>query len=394
MSIPLISNASFTEINQSVVDSNSGILNDIAGTIKSKLPIQIFRLTEAISGNLQMNSDSAHKKIILDTNGFNLINDTGSPITNNSSAALDLRGGGNVQSSVKQFTVTGSGEGTTTIDNTNSSTITRASDPDYPSTAVSGGYQPSFGTGAPNSSSIFVIADGQTQGPNGYGSAWRLRVPSGQTWKVGSDILSAGTTLNASQNNTAIGASSFNKITSFGVIVNDTPNPGDNLTSFPAGGWTSGFNSDSNKYEIRRAFLGDELGSNVLVYNVTLGRWEARLGSGQLTYNDNGRRGNTPPPQTITLSIDLERERQTFTFTNNLSIPCVLSGNDPYDNVTVNSSDTAAETLVGADDSFDITGTISGENESNQPYSLLSVNDGTGGVTITNYTGILSARAF
>lgn len=97
MSIPLISNASFTEINQSVVDSNSGILNDIAGTIKSKLPIQIFRLTEAISGNLQMNNDSAHKKIILDTNGFNLINDTGSPITNNSSAALDLRGGGNVQ---------------------------------------------------------------------------------------------------------------------------------------------------------------------------------------------------------------------------------------------------------------------------------------------------------
>jgi len=394
MSIPLVSNVGFTEITQSLVDSNSGVLNDIAGTAKSKLPLQIFKLAEAISGNLQMNSDSAHKKIILDTNGFDLLNDTGSPITNNSSTTLELKGSGNIQSTVKQFTVTGSGIGTTTIDNTNNSTIARISEPDYPSTAVSGGYQPSFGTGAPNSSSIFVIADGLTYGPNGYGSAWRLRVPSGQTWKIGSDILSAGTTLNASQNNTAIGASSFNKITAFGVVVNDSPNPGDNPTSFPASGWQSGFDSDSNKYEIRRAFLGDELGSNVLVYNVTLGRWEARLGSGQLRYNDNGRRGNTPPPQTITLSIDLERARRTFTFTNNLSIPCVLSGNDPYDNVTVNSSDTAAETLIGADDSFDITGTISGENESSQPYSLLSVNDGTGGIVTTNYTGILSASAF
>ena len=53
MSIPLVSNVGFTEITQSLVDSNSGVLNDIAGTTISKLPLQIFKLTENITSNLQ-----------------------------------------------------------------------------------------------------------------------------------------------------------------------------------------------------------------------------------------------------------------------------------------------------------------------------------------------------
>jgi len=40
MSIPLVSNVGFTEITQSLVDSNSGVLNDIAGTAKSKEPLK------------------------------------------------------------------------------------------------------------------------------------------------------------------------------------------------------------------------------------------------------------------------------------------------------------------------------------------------------------------
>jgi len=58
--IPFISNVGFTTV------SSSGTLNDKAGTSKSKLPVQIFRLTDNISGNLTMSNDSAHKKIILD----------------------------------------------------------------------------------------------------------------------------------------------------------------------------------------------------------------------------------------------------------------------------------------------------------------------------------------
>ena len=73
MSIPLISNIGFTEVN------SAGVLNDKAGTAKSKLPIQLFKLTDNITGNLQLNNDTAHKKIILDTNGKTILNENGSP---------------------------------------------------------------------------------------------------------------------------------------------------------------------------------------------------------------------------------------------------------------------------------------------------------------------------
>ena len=46
MAIPLISNVGFTEV------SSAGTLNDKAGTAKSKLPIQFFRLTDNISAKL------------------------------------------------------------------------------------------------------------------------------------------------------------------------------------------------------------------------------------------------------------------------------------------------------------------------------------------------------
>ena len=115
MAIPLISNVGFTEV------SSSGVLNDKAGTAKSKLPIQLFKLSGAISGKLTLNNDSAHKKIILDTNGNNITNSSGSPITTNSSTTLELKGSGNVQSTLKTFTSSGSGD--TTISEADNSTV-------------------------------------------------------------------------------------------------------------------------------------------------------------------------------------------------------------------------------------------------------------------------------
>ena len=49
--IPFISNAAVTEVN------STGTLNDKAGESKSKLPIQIFKLTDNISGNLTMTNN-------------------------------------------------------------------------------------------------------------------------------------------------------------------------------------------------------------------------------------------------------------------------------------------------------------------------------------------------
>jgi hypothetical protein len=120
MSIPFISNVALTEVD------SSGTLNDKAGTTKSKLPIQIFKLTGNISGNLTLNNNSAHKKIILDTNGNTIINSAGSPLTTNSSTNLELKGSGNVQSTLKTFnsTETNTGNsGVTTISEADNSTV-------------------------------------------------------------------------------------------------------------------------------------------------------------------------------------------------------------------------------------------------------------------------------
>ena len=82
---------------------------------------------------------------------------------------------------------------------------------------------------------------------------------------------------------------------------------------------------------------------------------------------------------------------RTFTFTNNLAIPVVLSGNDPFDAVTVAAGATSAPTRESTDGSFDITGTVSGSNDDSEPFALASVNNGTGDLITTAYTGTLSA---
>ena len=57
--IPLISNIAITEV------SSSGTLNTKAGNAVA-LPVQYFKLTGNISGNLLLSNNANHKKIILD----------------------------------------------------------------------------------------------------------------------------------------------------------------------------------------------------------------------------------------------------------------------------------------------------------------------------------------
>ena len=65
-------------------------------------------------------------KFILDTNARTLINSTGSPLTNNSSTSLELKGSGNIQSTLKTSTVSDDSTGhtgTTNFSNSNTSTL-------------------------------------------------------------------------------------------------------------------------------------------------------------------------------------------------------------------------------------------------------------------------------
>ena len=149
MSIPLISNLSFTKV------SSSGNLNDKVPATRINLPIQYFQNVDNISGNLTLDDNDSHKKVILDTQDKTVLNTTGSPLTNdNPNTAIDLRGSGNIQSQLKSHTVSVSNTaytGTTTVTALNNSLVVVDDSHTYETTVVdderSAGSGVAFGDG-------------------------------------------------------------------------------------------------------------------------------------------------------------------------------------------------------------------------------------------------------
>ena len=89
MGAPLISNLGFTEVN------SAGSLNSKAGA-KINLPIQLYKLTGNVSGQLTLDSTTNHKKVILDTNGFNIDNGSDAPLDMDTpgGTTVELKGSG------------------------------------------------------------------------------------------------------------------------------------------------------------------------------------------------------------------------------------------------------------------------------------------------------------
>lgn len=387
MTIPLVSNVAFTEVTQALVDSNSGVLNNIAGTAKSKLPVQYFKLGENISGNLTMSADSAHQKIILDTDARTLLNSTGSPLTNNSSTSLELKGSGNIQSTLKTSNVTDASTGftgTTNFSNSNTSTlavsdigtdtsvekyldVTRTSASNGQATMVLTGAQIDAGTttvggSTPNASTIFS-ASPTTNGfstANGNQSA----VFIGDTSTSSSSPFSFGYRL-------YVGTTAN---TNIGLRMDEYANIGEGTSyaNMGFGGKVGAHNGNGTSHSFGFFDM------------FTVGPGDGEAGIGNLTFT-----------RRMWFRVIRSGNDRSFVFTNNLDIACVLSGADPFDNVTVNSGATATSTSTNSTDgSHNVTMTISGSNGSSQPYALADVNNGTGSLTTTQYTGTLSAKAF
>ena len=347
MAIPLISNIGFTEVD------SAGTLNDKAGTAKSKLPIQFFKLTDNISGNLTLNNDSAHKKIILDTNGNTILNSSGSPLTTNSSTTLELIGSGNVQSTLKTSTVTNTSTGhtgTTNFSNSNSSTIVVSNV--NTDTSVVKYIDRTFSSG------------GGTQGTvNVKGST----VDAGVT-------ASGGSTPNASTIFTAPSDNHFSSSGGTAFFIGDTS--------------TSDGSPESSNYRLTLSGFGPNTVSSLGMHegaNISAGQYPNLGFGGQIgahnrysgivnEVNHTFILGGMSPGTSITRRLWFKFERtgndRSLVFTNNLSISCVLSGADPFDGVTVSASATATSTRTNSTDgSHDITMTISGNNGSGLPFA-------------------------
>ena len=382
MAIPLISNVGFTEV------SSSGSLNTKAGD-KTKLPVQFFKLSDNISGNLSLDNNSAHKKIILDTNGNNITNSSGSPLTTNSSTTLELKGSGNVQSTLKTFTSSQSStgnSGTTTISEADNSTVVVQTDTHTFDTALVDDNR-SAGSGV-------TFGDGNT-------TIRRPQDSSNTTGLVNETYYSTGyATLFGGVGLTNINRSDFAMSFTHAFLEDGTPISG--AIVGPSGPSTfdgvSADQPDTNTthshagatYRFMRwdsALVGVNNGNSgtfaiEMFIDSNTGKAVVRIVGGRGAFN-----------QIKNVDVVGPTAGRRFIFTNNLAISCVLSGSDPF-NATVSAGATNQVDRDSTDSSFSLTGTISGNDGSSRPFALKDINDGTGSVNEDAYTGTKSVSAF
>ena len=357
MAIPLISNVGFTEV------SSSGSLNTKAGD-KTKLPIQFFRLSGAITGALTLDNNSAHKKIILDTNGNNITNSSGSPLTTNSSTTLELKGSGNVQSTLKTFTSSESSTsntGTTTISEADNSTVVVTSVARDADISLTDGVSVSTGFGGVFSTSDTVLL------PN----TEKITLPANPGSNTGS-------------------------------LQSDARTAGEQMLAV-AGGDANMTNLKDSNFSITFGNGVTKTGSDATTPSSNSVRFSAS-GGGQVTFTIIGSIGSDAFMRPILNSGSVSSIRipnntvagggRTIAFTNNLAISCVLTGADPFDSVTVTAGATNTQTRSTTDGSFSLTGTISGSDGSSRPFALKDINDGSGSVNEDAYTGTKSVSAF
>ena len=371
MAIPLISNVGFTEV------SSSGSLNTKAGD-KTKLPVQFFKLSDNISGNLSLDNNSAHKKIILDTNGNNITNSSGSPLTTNSSTTLELKGSGNVQSTLKTFTSSESSTsntGTTTISEADNSTVVVTSvtrDADISLTdgvSVASGFSGSFST-----SNVVYLPNSEL-----------LTHPANPGSNTGSLSSSAATAASAMA--TIVGSSFENITTGFSITLsNSTHGIGSTTLTSPTSTTTN-----TRKFKIGTATTAQgtfDIGVQFVKRSSTDIRLETLADPSTSATTASSVTNIKIPNNTVSGG------GRTIAFTNNLAISCVLTGADPFDSVTVAAGATNTQTRSTTDGSFSLTGTISGSDGSSRPFALKDMNDGSGSVDETAYTGTKSVSAF
>ena len=382
MAIPLISNVGFTEV------SSSGSLNTKAGD-KTKLPIQFFRLSDNISGNLSLDNNSAHKKIILDTNGNNITNSSGSPLTTNSSTTLELKGSGNVQSTLKTFTSSQSStsnSGTTTISEADNSTVVVQTDTHEFDTALiddnrSAGGGASFGDG---NTTVTDPRDGGTNGglvnetyyntstATAFGGVGLTNVNrSDFAMSFTHAFLEDGTPISGAIVGPS-GPSTFDGVSA--------QQPTTNTTHSHAGG--------TYRYMGWNAALVGVNSGNVGTFAIAIyidsatGKAVVQIIGGRGAFN-----------QIKNVDVVGPTAGRRFIFTNNLAISCALSGSDPF-SATVSAGATNTVDRDSTDGSFSLTGTISGNDGSSRPFALKEINDGSGSVNEDAYTGTKSVSAF
>ena len=385
MSIPLIGNVGFTEI------SSAGSLTTAAST-KIGLPIQLFKLTSSISGQLTLTENSNHKKVIIDTNGNNIINSSGAPLNVDcpSGVPVELKGSGNVQSTVKTFTsaVTDtSNTGTTTIAEAGNSTLAVTTNHTFTEQVRddnrNAGSGASFGDGTTSvitpvtggSTSLLVnesyYSSSITTDFGGVGLDNINRSDFGMSFSHA--FLEDGTPISGAIVGPS-GPSTFDGVSAQQPTTNTTHSHAGSTYRFM--GWNAALvgvnNGNSGTFAIN-IFINSANGAAVV----------AIIG-GRGAFN-----------QIKNVDVFTTSTGRKFTFTNNTSHTITLSGSDPYSSTSVSASGTGVVNRDSTDGSFSITGTFPDTNDAGAPLSSLGLNETSSTtVNVDNHTGTNSVKAF
>jgi len=387
MGAPLISNLGFTEVN------SAGSLNSKAGA-KINLPIQLYKLTGNVSGQLTLDSTTNHKKVILDTNGFDIDNGSDAPLDMDTpgSVKIELKGNGAVRATGKETTIaqaSTSHTGTTTA--TNGDTTQVLVDTNHTFTNQ-------------------TINDIRADPGNSYGSG------GGTTWGDGAGTVHAYPPSSGSNRTSH---------RTHGVYYNTSTASnfgGPNLTNVIRSDFsmtfTHAFMEDGNRTDGPITGVGGSFPPTTNTTHTYSGatyrycRWFSAF-----QRVNNGNAGQTGVAIYIDANngravVELENGRgafcqirdvkcfetatgRKFTFTNNTDHTVTVGGsNNPLSGSSVASGASITGTRNSTDGSYSITHTLPNTDGSGNPLSINDLNKGTALLDSSQHTGITSVKGF
>ena len=387
MGAPLISNLGFTEVN------SAGSLNTKAGA-KINLPIQLYKLTDNVSGQLELSSTANHKKVILDTNGFSIENSSDSPLNMDTpgGVTVELKGNGTIKGTGKSRTITqasASHTGTTTAGFGDTSQIVVDTSHTYTNQTIN--------DIRPDPGNSYGSGGGTTWGDGGGTS--HAYPPSGGSNRT--SHRTHGTYYNTSTADAFGGPGLDNVIRSdFSMTFTHAFMEDGNRTDGPITGVGGSFPPTTNTthsyagatYRFCRWFSafqrvnkGNGGSTGVAIY--------IDANNGQAVVElENGRGAFCQIRDVQCFETATGRK---FTFTNNTDQTVVISGsNNPLGSQTLHAGGSVSGTRNSTDGSYSITHTLPDNDGSGNPLSIHDLNKGSALLDSSQHTGITSVKGF
>jgi len=396
MGAPLISNLGFTEVN------SSGSLNSKAGA-KINLPIQLYKLTGNVSGQLTLDSTANHKKVILDTNGFNIDNGSDAPLDMDTpgSVAIELKGNGAIRATGKTTTIsqastshTGNTSAAAAIGGDNNAQVSVDTNHTFTQTEIND-IRPdpgnSFGSGGGtswNDNFSTTVAYPPPQGSSPAGTS-RSGVRANQTYHNTSTATKFG-----GNNLTNVIRSDFSMTFTHAFMEDgnrtDGPITGVGGSFPPTTNSTHSYSGSTYRFcrwfsAFQRVNNGNAGQTGVAIYiNATDGNAIVEL--------ENGRPSFCQIRDVKCFSTQTGRK---FTFTNNTDHTLTIGGtNNPFSSTSVAAGGTISDTRNSTDGSYSVTSTLPNTDGGGNPLAIHDLNKGTALLDSSQHTGITSVKGY